>query len=121
MPRFDLIRDGTNFAYALHVLGDIHLGLGRPEDGVRPLARAVELYEQLVDADDRCRSGLAAALHNLADIQVATGSHDAAVASGQWGAATYERPADEDKDAHLGRFAGSLRDLRGMSRNGRTA
>ncbi|MFI1586196.1 tetratricopeptide repeat protein [Embleya sp. NPDC020630] len=112
LPRFDLIRDGINLAYALHVLGNIHLGLGRPEDGVRPLLRAVELYEQLADADDRYRPGLAAALHNLANIQIATGAHDAAVASCQRGAAIYERLADEDEDAYLGRFTGSLRDLR---------
>ncbi len=104
---------GDAFAYALRVLGNIHLAFGRPEDGLGPFVQAVRLYRELGETDPgRHRSGLAAALHHLARVQTAVERHDEAVRSCREGSDMYEELADADEDRYLAAFADSLRHLK---------
>ncbi|MFI6511924.1 hypothetical protein ACIBCT_30355 [Streptosporangium sp. NPDC050855] len=100
-------------AYALKILSNIHFSFGRPEDGLPPLTRAVQLYRELVetDAGDDHRSGLAAALHSLADLQLVTCQYHEAVDSRQQSNQIYEQLADANEDHYLGKYAGSLESL----------
>ncbi|MEU8038602.1 tetratricopeptide repeat protein [Streptosporangium sp. NPDC049078] len=110
----DPTRHRIDYAYALKVLSEIHRSFGRPADGLPPLARAVQLYRELAEADasDYHRSGLAAALHSLADLQVVTRQYHEAADSCRQGNQIYEQLADANEDHYLGRYAGSLESLR---------
>jgi len=102
------------YAYALKILSEIYRSFGRPTDGLHPLTRAVQLHRELAEADasDYHRSGLATALHSLADLQVVTRQYHEAVDSCRQGNQIYEQLADANEDHYLGRYAGSLESLR---------
>ncbi|GHG03843.1 MULTISPECIES: tetratricopeptide repeat protein [Amycolatopsis] len=106
-------RHCADFAYALEVVGNIHLSFGRAEDGVGPFMLAVELHEELAKFDSgRYLHGLAATLHGLANAQVAAGRNEEAVESCLRGNRLYEQLTDADEDHYLFQFAGSLKALR---------